>query len=143
MTHDEMTREQAAREETSIRAFFDRYADLFMTHQGDAWMDLWDENGVQLPPNDSMHVGKESIRRANWDYINDPSRSFEFTITTQEVILFESGHALARGVYKMTTSTERGDSSIMDGKFMSVLKKQSDGRWLLFRDCFNSNIPVL
>jgi ketosteroid isomerase-like protein len=43
----------------------------------------------------------------------------------------------------MTTSTERGDSSIMDGKFMSVLKKQSDGRWLLFRDCFNSNIPVL
>lgn len=105
-------------------------------------MSLWDEEGVQMPPNDVMHVGKAAIRKANADLIADRSTSWTFSIDPQEVILADAGYATARGVYFLKGKpTNGGDEFEMDGKFLSILKKQSDGTWLIFRDCFNSNTP--
>lgn len=125
-----------------VRALFDRYAELWTSHDAAGWMGLWDEEGVQMPPNETMNVGKEAIRRANEPLLADRSISWKFTIETQEVLPFDSGYALARGVYRLAGAPSGGAAaSEMDGKFMSVLKKQRDGAWLLYRDCFNSNIP--
>ena len=79
----------------SISAIFAQYIRTLETYDAEGWMALWDENGVQLPPNAPMFVGKDAIRAANYD-----------------------------------------------GKFMTLFHKQSDGRWLIFRDCFNSNRPA-
>ena len=143
MTRGGIAADQAAKDEARIRELIERYASLFAAHNAEAWMALWDDEGVQLPPNDSMHVGKEAIRNANASFIADQSLSFGFEITTQEVLLFDGTYGLARGVYTLSaTPTGGGQAVVTDGKFMSVLRKQADGRWLFFRDCFNSNTPV-
>jgi ketosteroid isomerase-like protein len=28
-----------------------------------------------------------------------------------------------------------------DGKYETIFKRQADGTWKIFRDCFNSNLP--
>jgi len=142
MTRGGIAADQAAKDEAGIRELLARYAELFIAHDAEAWMALWDEEGVQLPPNDSMHVGKEAIRGANASFVADSSRSFGFEITTQEVLLFDGTYGLARGLYSLSATPGNGGQPVVtDGKFMSVFRKQSDGRWLFFRDCFNSNTP--
>lgn len=105
-------------------------------------MGLWDEEGIQMPPNDVMHLGKGDIRKVNGPVIADPSISWKSMIKTEEVLRFDSGYALGRGLYRLVGTTVGGAASTsMDGKFMSVLKKHSDGTWLSYRDCFNWNTP--
>lgn len=129
-------------EEAAIRAVFDRYVSTIVAHDGEGWMALWDEEGVQLAPNQPMHVGKKEIRAANFDFFNDRSRSWVFDINTQEVVVFPEGHAYARGLFSYTATPEDGGVPlVMDGKFMTIFKKQANGQWLLHRDCFNSNSP--
>ena len=50
-----------------IRAVFERYAACVGCYDADGWMALWDEEGVQLPPNCPMRVGKSAILAANYD----------------------------------------------------------------------------
>jgi ketosteroid isomerase-like protein len=50
--------------------------------------------------------------------------------------------AYARGVYQARLTPRQGGSAIpIDGKYMTILKKQNDGAWKLYRDMFNSNVP--
>ena len=51
--------------------------------------------------------------------------------------------AVVRGVYSLTAVPKAdGDPIPVDGKYMSVLKKQPDGEWKLYRDIFNSNVSA-
>jgi ketosteroid isomerase-like protein len=34
-----------------------------------------------------------------------------------------------------------GPEAAINGKYLTVFKKQSDGSWKIYRDCFNSNTP--
>lgn len=43
-------------------------------------------------------------------------------------------------VYSFTFLPEDGSKPILvDGKYMSIFQKQSDGSWKLYQDIFNSN----
>ncbi len=129
-------------DETAIRAFFDQYAERWISHDAAGWMNLWDEDGVQMPPDDAMHVGKEAIREANSPGIADKSISWSFTIEIHEALFSGPGCAIVRGLYRLDGTPSKGAAPIaMDGKFLSILKRQDDGTWLLYRDCFNSNTP--
>lgn len=125
--------------EAAVRAIFATYAGSLKTGDADAWMALWDEEGVQLPFDEPMHVGKAAIREANYEGLK--SLRFDMTIDTQEVI--DAGdYAFARGLYRYTgRPAAGGDSFSVDGKFLTVFKRQPDGGWKIFRDSFNSNVP--
>jgi uncharacterized protein (TIGR02246 family) len=127
--------------ETAIRASFDRYTSTLMAGDAEGWLALWDENGIQLPPNEGMHVGKAEIRRTAASGIpNFPSGSFRMSIEPREVKV-DGGLAIARGVYTWSISPKGAQKIDFDGKFLTVFKKQADGTWKIFRDCFNSNLP--
>lgn len=127
----------------AISAIFDQYIRTLETYDAEGWMALWDENGVQLPPNSPMFVGKDAIRAGNYDGIKDSSGVFNMSITIQEYINFGTGYSMARGVYGWKWSPKDGSAaSDYDGKFMTLFHKQSDGSWRIFRDCFNSNRPT-
>jgi len=131
-------------DEAAIRAVFDTYVSTLVKYDADGWMALWDEAGVQMPPDSPMFVGKAEIKKANYDAIKDPSFVFTMTITTQEVKVFTAeGYGYARGVYDWTLTPKAGGPAMTyDGKFSTLLHKQADGTWLLYRDCFNSNKPA-
>ncbi len=129
-------------EEAIIRAIFDRYAACVGCYDADGWMALWDQEGVQLPPNCPMRVGKSAILAANYDAIKNQSYLKTMYIQPEEVVFFPSeGYALARGVYNSTRTPRAGGQPIyIDGKFMTIFRRQADGSWLIYRDIFNSNL---
>ncbi len=50
--------------------------------------------------------------------------------------------AYSRGVYTQNlTNKSTGVKTLVDGKFLTILKRQQDGSWRIYRDCFNSNTP--
>lgn len=129
----------AGGDEAAIKAVFDKYVSTLVHNDADGWMALWDEGGVQLPPNEPMFVGKAAIREANYEGIKTRAAKMEMFINTQEVIVFGNGFAMARGVYGWKVMPADGPSMDYDGKFMTIFKKEEDGSWKIFRDCFNSN----
>jgi uncharacterized protein (TIGR02246 family) len=109
--------------------------------QGDAerWVELWVEDGIQMPPGQPAVVGKDNIlaRRSAASETFDMSMS----ITNEEVVA-DGNLAFARGVYEATLTPKAGGEDVeVDGKFLTILQKQPDGTWKIYRDCFNSNGP--
>jgi ketosteroid isomerase-like protein len=48
----------------------------------------------------------------------------------------------AKGTYVQTITPKAGGPvTSVDGKWLDILKRQPDGTWRLYIDCFNSNVP--
>ncbi len=87
-----------------------------------------------------MVIGKAAIKRA----IDASYKALDW----QEFVIHISGtfvdHEIgfAYGNYTLAAQPRSGGPKIMgDGKYETIFRKQSDGSWKIFRDCFNSNVP--
>ena len=48
----------------------------------------------------------------------------------------------ARGTYTLSiTPIAGGDTAYVDGKYLTICKRQADGFWKIYHDCYNSNLP--
>jgi len=122
----------------SVRQLFGEYVANVIAGNADRWLTLWDASAVQLPPDAPMVVGKDTLaRKVKAGFA--PGVYDDMKITIQEVKT--SGElAFARGIYTTTVSKSAGGGGV-DGKFLTVFKRQTDGSWKIYRDCFNSNVP--
>ena len=103
------------------------------------WVEVWVEDGIQLPPGEAAVVGKDNILARN-SAVFEPF-DVSMSITNEEVIA-EGNWAYARGVYEATLTPKAGGEDIqVDGKYVTILQKQPDGTWKIYRDIFNSNVP--
>lgn len=105
----------------------------------DLWISLWDEEGIQFPPDEAMHRGKAEIRAANVDLF--PMLEMRMGISPQEIAVL-GDYAYSSGSYVFDFS-ERGSGAWthVDGKFLTIMRRQADGSWKLWRDCFNYDPP--
>jgi uncharacterized protein (TIGR02246 family) len=122
-----------------VNAMWKEYSTSLNEGDADRWIALWSEDGVQLPPDEPPVVGKKRIGdriRAGLDRFK-----FDMAITNEEVRT--SGDlAFARGHYRATLTPRQGGKQIfIDGKYMTILVRQTDGSWKIHRDIFNSNVP--
>jgi uncharacterized protein (TIGR02246 family) len=105
----------------------------------DAWMALWADDGIQMFPGAPSRVGKRQI----YEGMKPAFDQFilEMKILNEELRV--SGDiAFARGTYtESLTPKAGGEKEDYDGKYLTVLERQSDGTWKVIRDCFNSNVP--
>ena len=104
---------------------------------GDAnlWLSIWDEDGVQLFPG-SRANNIDALRKvtpARFEAV--PVNSAE--IDTDDITVVED-FAFAHGHFIIERMVD-GAGVPFDGKFLTVLKRQADGTWKIFRDCSNSN----
>jgi ketosteroid isomerase-like protein len=103
----------------------------------EAWLALWDDNAVKLPPDRAPVAGKEAMRAS----IAWGPEDTVLDIRPLETEVFGIW-AYSRGSYAVDVMDHRG--SVVDhveGKFLSVFKQQPDGSWLLYRDIDN-HTPV-
>ncbi|MEZ4715137.1 MAG: DUF4440 domain-containing protein [Caldilineaceae bacterium] len=66
--------------------------------------------------------------------------TYDMEINNLEVML-SGDMAVARVSTRHPHPKAGGDDVYIDGKYMSVLMRQPDGSWKLYRDIFNSNVP--
>jgi uncharacterized protein (TIGR02246 family) len=124
----------------AVTAIWDEYEASLSAGDVDRWVELWSEEGIQLPPGEPPVVGKEAIRARNKAALTD---LFDITMSiTNEEVQVGGEWAVARGVYTATlTPKAGGDDVLVDGKYMTLLQRQADGTWKIYRDIFNSNVP--
>lgn len=118
-----------------IQKALDTYLAARVAGDADAWLLNWDEDGVQLFPG-ARASNKDMLRkttRARFDAIPVNSSSIE----TYDVTVV-GDYAFAHGNFSVERVVD-GIPVPFNGKFLTVLKKQSDGTWKIFRDCSNSN----
>lgn len=123
---------------TAVEGIWEEYAASLNAGDLDRWLSLWTEDGIQMPPDEPPVVGKEQIRVRNQAFLDQ--FTFDMSITNAEVGA-AGDWAYARGIYKATLTPKEGGAPIsIDGKYMTILKRQSDGSWRIHRDIFNSNV---
>jgi ketosteroid isomerase-like protein len=94
------------------------------------------DDAVVMPPNSPPVVGLAAIRE--WAEAGPTFKSF--AIEASEIV-GEGSLAFVRGHYRMTIEIPGVPQPIDDvGSFIEIREKQADGRWLLARDIFNSDL---
>ncbi len=120
-----------ASDKAAIRALWESYAAHRVAGDTDQWLGLWDENGIQMPPGMPAR-SIESLRPKLPDaWAASPRDAME--IAPEEIVVTD-GWAYTRGTY-----TADAADSHFEGKFMTILRRQNDGTWRIYRDIFNPN----
>ena len=123
----------------AVDSIFAKYAASLGAGDADAWATLWLEDGVQMPPDGPAVVGRSQIREKLRGILTQ--FRFDMRIHTEEVRT-AGEWAYARGLYQATLTPKTDGPAIpIDGKFLTILARQSDGSWKIYRDIFNSNVP--
>ena len=123
----------------AVNAVWTRYSSSLNAGDLDSWLSLWTDDGVQLPPGELPVVGKDQLRARNKGVLD--KFTVNLSIATDEVGV-AGDWAFARGMYTATLTPKEGGPAIpINGKYITILKRQADGSWKIHRDIFNSNVP--
>ena len=123
-----------------IYELWDEYATAVSTGDAERWINLWIEDGIQLPPDAPSNIGVKKIRDANQSGFDQTDS--EMTIHTDEVRVL-GDRAYSHGTFEVAfTPKEGGDTTEANGKFLAILEKQVDGSWKIAVDCFNFDAPL-
>lgn len=125
---------------SAVTSVLDTYGATLKAGDVDGWIALWDENGIQLPPDAPAVVGKPAILQAKRGALL--AIHFEqFTVNLEETQV--SGYiGFARGTYSYTAVAKAGGGTVFfQGEFLTIFKRQPGGSWKIYRDCFNSSAP--
>jgi ketosteroid isomerase-like protein len=101
-------------------------------------MSLWDEDCIKMGPGKPAVFGKAAIdkgKRAGYQ-----KADVESQIINVEEVRVAGEWGFARGTFTATEKSKKdGAVAHADGKYLTIFKKQADGSWKIFRDCYNSN----
>ena len=126
----------------AIKEVLSQYAMGCTTGDFDRWMSLWDDDGVQMPPDAPANVGKVEIHRAMKSEFDELDMDLEILSVEDAAIFGDLG--LTRCVYCLEITPKAGGDKIAampEGKALTLYKKQPDGAWKIVYDCFNSSLP--
>ena len=126
---------------TAINAFNRQYLQAINDGDSAALDRLTTEDHIMLPPNRSPVIGKS----ANMDAIKRAFELFEIKESwTPEETEVAGDWAYQRGTYSVTATPRNGGASrTSTGDFLRIYRRQADGGWIMIRDMFNSNQPLL
>lgn len=70
-----------------------------------------------------------------------PQVTLKIAITNREVTV-AGAWAYSRDTYTLSVTPKAGGkTSLTDGKYLTILRRQANGPWKIYRDIFNSNAP--
>jgi uncharacterized protein (TIGR02246 family) len=108
----------------------------------EALVAYYDPEAVVMPPNVPGSRGTAAIREGLAGMLSAMTIT-DMTFTTHDVHV-AGDMAVETGAYSMTSQPKDGSApaSTDTGKFLVVWRQQADGSWKLFRDIFNSDLPL-
>ncbi|RFB76326.1 YybH family protein [Methylovirgula sp. 4M-Z18] len=102
-----------------------------------AWVALFAEDGVQMPPNAPANIGMAMI--GAWSKALLSHFQVEFALAVDEVRV-SGDWAFERGGYTIGLNAAAAGSVMRDsGKYITIYQKSATGIWRMARDIWNSN----
>ena len=129
-------------DKAAIENLWTNYSKYAMEGNFDAFLTLHDRDAYKMPQNQPMFqiwVAADNVRTAWTNRVKNAT--MQMSIDPKEIVIM-GDYAYSMGVYKqILTPKAGGASTTFDGKFLTLLHKDSSGNWKILRDCYNSNTP--
>jgi ketosteroid isomerase-like protein len=114
-------------DEKAILDIWSTYTEARVAGDAETWLGLWDPEGIRMPP------GAPALDYATFapgipERFAKPPASM--VIESEEVVVADDW-AYSRGKFIVNDAVE--------GKFLSIFRRQDDGSWRIYRDAFNFN----
>ena len=119
---------------TAINELYNQYCLGGNNDDLDLFISLWADDAIRLEANSPAILGKEQIRTHFKGFFDQFIQSV--TIHGETEIQVSGNMAFSRGDYAVSlTPKAGGPTTVFNGKWMDILKKQADGSWKIYRDC--------
>jgi len=122
----------------AIKTAFAEWVAVAEAGDADAYSNFITDEAVYLGPGGPAVVGKEAIHAFVAEFLDGWNFSFP-TWTTDEVIVSGDLAVHRYSGVAILSPKEGGEVVELDRKYMDVLRRQADGRWLVARHMFNMN----
>jgi ketosteroid isomerase-like protein len=116
-----------AADEDAILEIWSTYTEARVAGDAETWLSLWDEEGMRLPPG-APAVDFATFAPGTPERFAKPPASME--IKSEEIVVTDDW-AFSRGNFTVNDALE--------GKFLTIFRRQDDGSWRIYRDAFNFN----
>jgi uncharacterized protein (TIGR02246 family) len=124
----------------AINELYNQYCSYGNAGELDNFLSLWEDNAIRMDPDKPSIIGKENIRK----FFEVPFEQFSTNVAVygDTEIQISGDMAFARGTYTLSlTPKEGGPKTTFDGKWLDILKRQTDGSWKIYIDMVNYNAP--
>jgi uncharacterized protein (TIGR02246 family) len=130
-----------AADERAVREADAAWSEAVAAKDVEGYSSFLAEDALELLPNVPMLAGKESIRKSASEMMATPGFAMSWQPTKAEA---SRGGDLAYtvGTYQFTLNDPKGRPVTDRGKYMTVWKKQPDGKWKAVADTHNSDLPA-
>jgi ketosteroid isomerase-like protein len=119
----------------AVRAACEQSSRFFLARDFDALVQLFTEDGVEMPAHEGIVKGRTALRR--WMEAFPKVTHFKLEIAE---IDGRADLAYVRGTYSMAFHPQGSPGAVDDvGKYIEIWKRQPDGSWLQAVDIFNSD----
>lgn len=127
----------------AINELYDQYCIHANAGDLDNFLSLWEDNAIRMEPDNPSIIGKENIRK--FFQVSFELFSINVAIYGDTEIQISEDMAFSRGTYTLSlTPKEGGPTTHIDGKWLDILKRQTDGSWKIYIDMVNFNAsPVV
>lgn len=95
---------------------------------------LYSEDAILMPPNEPIVKGRAAIAET---FVGTDVAGVSLTLTPAESVS-SGGLGFVRGAYRMFTVS---GAPVDTGKYIELYKKEG-GQWLIYRDIYNSDMPL-
>lgn len=118
-----------------IEAANREFIELFAKGDAAGVASFFTADAKSMGPNEPSHEGRRKIQTVYEGFIQSGANRLALITTAvwgNEDLLAEEG---------LFTFSDKDGKQLDQGKYI-VLWKKEDGRWKLFRDCYNSDLPI-
>ena len=103
-----------------------------------AMSELIDDNGIWLPPGQSIVVGKDKIVANYANYFAKVRSQFE--LKPSDIQVGGDWASMCGDFTRVDTPKDGGTVQKVSGHYLFVLKKQPDGKWKIARDIWSDSM---
>ena len=124
----------------AIEQILQSMARAVSTGDFEKWGSLWHPNAREFAPNTPAAVGRANLLYGAKAWFEQWTH--DMAIRCNEVHVagswaFASGNLTLRSVSRLEEKAH-----LLAGQFLAVLTDHGDGRWLIYRFCYNSSVPL-
>ncbi len=124
----------------AINELWNQYTLATTSGDLELYLSLWDDNGISMGPDTPATIGIEQIRASMEGFF--AVFNLESPPIFVEEVQVAGDWGFSRVSFTMSlTPWEGGETSTRSGKALSILKRQADGSWKVYIDCWNYDVP--